>query len=130
MSNLSAHLGLSIGGTHLEFPALENVAVRTATLPGSAADRSVQPAGGKLRLDEGINLRVCGPTSQPKFWWCQNLRTLLALLKLALDVVRLLFLLLTLDGSILLCSLLGHGLGVLSNKAKFQSTYPSMEEKG
>ena len=56
-------------------------------------------------------------------------RTLLALGELALDVVGQLLVLSVRCRGVLL-ALLGHGLGVLSNKAKFQSTYPSMEEKG
>ena len=44
--------------TYLQFPALEDVAVCTARLSGSAADHSVQPASGKLSLEQRVDLSI------------------------------------------------------------------------
>jgi hypothetical protein len=82
--------------THLELPALQNIAVSATGLARSAGDSSVETTGAELALKQRVNLRH-----------------LLALLEDTLDVAGLLLLLLALSRGLLLRALAGYGLGIL-----------------
>ena len=102
--------------SYLKLLALKDVAVSTARLTGSAGDGSIETASAELRLKRGVDFGVWKATLSIRRGRSPSIfRTLLPLLKLALDVGGLLGRFLAFSGlSGGLGALLGYGLSVLA----------------